>query len=446
MGGIMIEVLKELVREKRVLILGFGREGKSTYHMLQIVGGYESLTIADKNAITDSVEATLLTGDAYQQTLNDYDIVFKSPGIVLEQEYESYTCHILSQTEVFFRRYREQIVGITGTKGKSTTTTLLYHILKEAGKDVVLAGNIGIPAFDIVKDITPDSIIVFEMSCHQLEYMTTSPRIGILLNIHEEHLDHYGTMEKYVAAKENVYRHQQSGDILFCNKQCLPAKGTCAGNVVEISCEAGSDIRLKGEQIECDEVTYDIPVYDIGLIGHHNYFDIAFVYGVAKEYGITDEAFTSGLCTYETLPHRLQFVGIYGGVRFYDDSISTICDTAIQALESVPGVETILLGGMDRGIDYTELIDYLNESPVPNIILMEDTGKRILKEINARPHFRDTSRLFLVEHLEDAVKKAKEVTRPGKSCVLSPAAASYGIFKNFEERGERFQEFVRVME
>lgn len=163
----MIEVLKELIQKKRVLILGFGREGKSTYHMLQTVGGYESLTIADKNEIKDEVEAALLIGDAYQQTLNDYDIVFKSPGIVLEQEYSSYTCHILSQTEVFFRRYREQIVGITGTKGKSTTTTLLYHILKEAGKDVVLAGNIGIPAFDIVKDITPDTIIVFEMSCHQ---------------------------------------------------------------------------------------------------------------------------------------------------------------------------------------------------------------------------------------------------------------------------------------
>lgn len=441
----MIEVLKELIQKKRVLILGFGREGKSTYHMLQTVGGYESLTIADKNEIKDEVEAALLIGDAYQQTLNDYDIVFKSPGIVLEQEYSSYTCHILSQTEVFFRRYREQIVGITGTKGKSTTTTLLYHILKEAGKDVVLAGNIGIPAFDIVKDITPDTIIVFEMSCHQLEYMTTSPRIGTLLNIHEEHLDHYGTMEKYVAAKENIYRHQQSGDILFCNKQCLPAQGTCNGTVVEISCEAGSDIVLNGEQIQYHGAAYDIPVYDIGLIGHHNYFDIAFVYGVAKEYGILEEAFTAGLCSYETLPHRLQFVGIYGGVRFYDDSISTICDTAIQALESVPGVETILLGGMDRGIDYTELIDYLNESSVPNIILMEATGKRILEEINARPHFHDISRLILVEHLEDAVIKAKEVTRPGRSCVLSPAAASYGIFKNFEERGERFQELVKQM-
>lgn len=441
----MIEVLKELIQKKRVLILGFGREGKSTYHMLQTVGGYESLTIADKNEIKDEVEVALLIGDAYQQTLNDYDIVFKSPGIVLEQEYSSYTCHILSQTEVFFRRYRERIVGITGTKGKSTTTTLLYHILKEAGKDVVLAGNIGIPAFDIVKDITPDTIIVFEMSCHQLEYMTTSPRIGILLNIHEEHLDHYGTMEKYVAAKENIYRHQQSGDILFCNKQCLPAQGTCNGTVVEISCEAGSDIVLNGEQIQYHGAAYDIPVYDIGLIGHHNYFDIAFVYGVAKEYGILEEAFTAGLCSYETLPHRLQFVGIYGGVRFYDDSISTICDTAIQALESVPGVETILLGGMDRGIDYTELIDYLNESSVPNIILMEATGKRILEEINARPHFHDISRLILVEHLEDAVIKAKEVTRPGRSCVLSPAAASYGIFKNFEERGERFQELVKQM-
>ena len=146
----MLETMRNCIRNKKVLILGFGREGKSTYKLIEKAGGYERLAIADLNPITDTLAENVLiiTGEDYQKSLNDYDVVFKSPGIVLEQEIGTYTCEIVSQTELFFRRFRNQIIGITGTKGKSTTTTLLYHVLKEAGVKCVLAGNIGIPAFD----------------------------------------------------------------------------------------------------------------------------------------------------------------------------------------------------------------------------------------------------------------------------------------------------------
>lgn len=444
----MLETIKNCIKDKKVLILGFGREGKSTYKMLEKAGGYESLAIADLNPITDTLKenVTLITGKDYQAALNDYDVVFKSPGIVLEHEFDNYTCSIVSQTELFFQRFRNQIIGITGTKGKSTTTTLLYHVLKEAGIPCVLAGNIGIPAFDIAEEVGKDTIICFEMSSHQLEYMTVSPKTAVLMNIHEEHLDHYGTMEKYVAAKERIYRNQLEGDELICNIEILPKENTCKSQVISIGYEgSNSDIQV-GEKWIFDkkqEKTFEIPVSEIKLIGIHNYYDIGVVYRLIQRFFISDTVFAQALKTYEPLPHRLQYIGTVDGIKYYDDSISTICDTTIQALTSLKDTDTVIIGGMDRGIDYQELIMFLSSHQVPYIILMEATGKRIYREIKENyPDFQGVERIYPVEHLEDATALAKKLTRQGRSCVMSPAAASYGIFKNFEERGEVFAKLV----
>ena len=458
----LLNHLHDLIKDKEILILGFGREGRSTLNRILEVGDAASITIADGNealTLPAAMEITTLSGDKksvstegislltgihYMDSLDDYDIVFKSPGVVLPKAADDYPCLITSQTEVFFEVYREQIIGITGTKGKSTTSTLLYHILRESGMDTVLAGNIGIPFFDILEQITPASRIVCELSCHQLEYIHVSPHIAILLNIHEEHLDHYGSMERYVHAKQQIYLHQKENDLLFCGLDVLPAKGTCRSHIFTVSDRfASCDVTLTGTRIRFESGDYRIPASEIRLLGHHNHLDIAFDYGVCHELGVDDESFTKALISYEPLPHRLRLIGSLDGVRYYDDSISTICDTAIQALKSIPSPGSILIGGMDRGIDYSELIEYLSVDSVPHIILMEATGKRIYEEIkNSYPAFHDPDRLHLVEHLSDAVELAKKVTTPGSACILSPAAASYGIFKNFEERGDAFLDLV----
>ncbi|MDO5425435.1 MAG: UDP-N-acetylmuramoyl-L-alanine--D-glutamate ligase [Eubacteriales bacterium] len=439
----MIEALRELVQGKRVLILGYGREGRATWNLLKRAGGYERIAIADRNTNTMEPGVEMLVGEDYLAQMEDFDLVFKSPGIVLPRPLSEYRCAFVSETEVFFRYYRDRIVGITGTKGKSTTTSLLYHILKEAGKDCIIAGNIGIPAFDMVDRIGPETAIVFEMSCHQLEFLTVSPRIAVLLNIHEEHLDHYGTMEKYVAAKQNIFRHQKAGDLFFCGEQCLPQEPVAAHLVKVGDGTDTADVELQNKTIVYGSRRYVIDPDRTPLLGHHNYYDIAFVYAICQEFGISDEAFTAALSTYQTLPHRLQFLGTKNGVKYYDDSISTIGDTTIQALKTLPDTDTVLIGGMDRGIDYGDLIGYLSDSEVPHIILMEQTGKRIYQEIMRYwPDFKGRERLILVDHLKTAVRRAAEVTREGHSCVLSPASASYGIFKNFEERGEVFARYV----
>lgn len=439
------QTLYQLIYGKRVLLLGFGREGRSTLSLMREVGGYRSITIADQQTVTlpEGVEAELLCGAAYQDSIDEYDVVFKSPGIVLKRPFESYKAVITSQAEFFLSVYGRQTIGVTGTKGKSTTATLLYHTLKTAGVDCVLLGNIGIPPFDRVEEMTGETMVVMELSCHQLEFTRFAPHTAVLLNVYEEHLDHYGTVEKYRLAKENIYRWQEEGDYLLCNTECLPKDGTCKSSVISVSGDGSdADVRVGNGVITLkDGTVYTIPS-DIRLLGHHNAFDIAMVYALANRACIGDETFTKALKTYEPLPHRLQPVGEYGGIRFYDDSISTIGETTINALETLKDTDTVLIGGMERGIDYSVLTRYLATSAVPHVILMEATGKRIFEETMAlSPNAPE--RFVMVEHLEDAVKLAKEITAKGKVCLLSPAAASYGIFKNFEERGDRFQELVK---
>lgn len=478
----MIDHIRKRIENKKVLILGFGREGKSTLKLFLEAGGAKELAVGDLkefsrkdlaylNEETAKVQAAgfeeinFICGPDYQKAMDDYDLVMKSPGIVLERPVEEYKAEILSQMQLIFEVYRDRIIGITGTKGKSTTTTLLYHILKESGAPAVLAGNIGIPVFDIVHKIEKDSLLILELSCHQLEYMTVSPKRGVLLNIYEEHLDHYGTMEKYVASKEKIYENQMPGDLLYVHPSVAPGgdgyRGTCIFVEAEdegdkerlcgkedvsdkaVNIKSKASVILRGCHIFYGQRDFKIPVEKISLLGTHNYLDIAFVYGMCCDLGISDEQFEAGLISYVPLPHRLQYIGTVDGVAYYDDSISTIDETTIQALNTIGNADTVLIGGMDRDISYVNLEEYLASSKVAHIILMEATGKRIYREIMENmPDFAGKDRLYVVEHLQDAVALAKEITKKGGSCILSPAAASYGIFKDFEKRGECFKKLV----
>lgn len=533
----LIQTLREKIKDKKVLILGFGREGKGSLSAVERAGGYALLAISDKREIGEEeirehfqgeILPTLISGEKYLEAVKDYDLVLKSPGIVLEQEAYKKAL-ITSQTEIFLEVYKNQVIGITGTKGKSTTTTLIYHILKESGKEAVLLGNIGIPAFDKIDEIKEDTNIVFELSCHQLENGKVSPHIGIYLNVFPEHLDHYKTFAAYQLAKENIYKHQTKEDRLYCGSSVIPREGEYQGKLtviydfnrgdekafpqVEINRNSDFSVRkneeplsgfekvLSYEEIDCNEKikekekieqrtldtnkkekaleinnknalaeylisqkekgklqesfiksqtithgekSFTITEEEISLKGYHNLFDIAVAFAVCSDLGVNENEFLSALKTYQTLPHRLEYFGTFDGIKFFDDSISTIPATTIAALETIKDTDTILIGGMDRGIDYSPLIDYLCISKVPNIILMEYTGARIYDEIKTgNMELYNSERLILVDDLTEAVKKAKEITRKGHSCIMSPAAASYGIFKNFEERGEVFKLLVK---
>lgn len=443
-----IKHIKDLTENKSICILGFGREGRATLDILSEYCDPSSVAIADINSIDPAAsglsgDIKLICGNDYQKSLDEFDIVFKSPGIVLEKQPDELKCTITSETQVFFEVYREQIIGITGTKGKSTVTSLIYHILKTSGKKCCIAGNIGIPVFNIVKDMDSETLVVCELSCHQLEYMTVSPAAAVFLNLYEEHLDHYGSMERYYNAKKNIYLYQDEEDCLLINSDIAPKDED--GLVFAISDkDPEADIYVSGGVVELrfSGESYTIPADRIKLLGTHNHFNIAAAYFMTSPFVSTEE-FDKALCSFDPLAHRLEYVGTFRGIRWYDDSISTACATAVEAVKSVPDAGTILIGGMDRGIDYSPLTEFLGASDV-NVICMETSGKRVY-DMMCGSASEDTGRIRYVPHLEDAVNLAADITPAGKSCVLSPAAASYGIFKNFEERGDAFKKLVKAL-
>lgn len=440
----MITEICAKLNNKKILLLGYGKEGKSTYEFIRKYFPLLELGIYDKNEIKDPLEhVTLHRGSSYEELLDDYDLIIKSPGIVFHSKNSKDFNKLTSQTDLFLEFYKEQTIGITGTKGKSTTTTLLYHVLKTAGRNVLLAGNIGIPVFDIIENIKPESLVVYEMSSHQLEYVKHSPHIGLHLNIYQEHLDHYGTFEKYALAKENIYKYQQKGDLLLYNKEFLnPDKNAEADRITISNTSEDADLVIKDNQIFFQGSCLEIHEDEMLLIGHHNIYNIGAAYGIAKYLGVSEEEFYEAVKTFKPLPHRLEYVGEVSGVKFYNDSISTICETTIQAVMSLKNVDSVILGGMDRGIEYQPLVDFLIESDIRNFILMPDTGLRISKLIQNSDKKEKKHQIFMVSNVQEAVKVAKKETVKGKTCLFSPAAASYGFFKNFEERGEVFKSLV----
>lgn len=449
------------IKNKAIAILGLGKEGISTLKLILRTGGYKSLAIADlkeqnlsflyditeesspfTKASFDTAVKEINThyGEDYQKTLNNYDIIFKAPGVVLETSVD--IDKISSSMQVFCEYYKEQIIGITGTKGKSTTSSLLYHILKKNGFSCLLAGNIGIPVFDILDDIKKDTSIILEMSCHQLEYMTVSPKIGILLNLHEEHLDHYSSYEAYCMAKYRLFKNMdETSYFIGCTdtkQENIPE--TISSNFISYVKEnKDTDIKVDKSGFHYRNRYFPVPD-DLPLIGIHNIYNIAAIYPIMEKFHIEFDAFIHSLYSFQPLPHRLEFIGRFQGIDFYDDSISTMGDSTMNAVNSVKNTGSVLIGGMDRGIDYSDLIDFIIKNPNYIYILMEATGKRIHSEIKAKNKLTDN--ILLVDHLETAVKKAFQLTPKGKACILSPAAASYGIFRNFEHRGEVFKTLV----
>ncbi len=430
----MLEVKRNKLKKfenKSILIWGFGKEGQSTLAFLKEKVENCKITILDDRVIEceDSSVNVLQSTD-----FNHYDWIFKSPGIVISTNDFPFS-KLVSQTSVFVDVFKERIIGITGTKGKSTTSTLMAHVLKEGNKKVVLVGNIGVPCFDVWDQMDKDTWAVFEMSCHQLEFIQSSPHISVLLNLYPEHLDHYENFDAYCDAKKNIFRYQSKEDYLFIDFQHTPTQGN--QKIVECSLEEDADIFPVGET--CAMVMgEEIEFPKSSLIGKHNHYNAAIVYAISRQIGISKDVFMRAYQTFKPLAHRLESIGVIQGIHFIDDSISTIPQSTIEAIKSLKEVDSVLIGGMDRGIDYSQLIQFLIESDVSVIILMYESGKRIAKEwIEGKKQF------FCVKDLNEAVHVAKLKTKKGKICLLSPAAASYGDFKNFEQRGDKFKELVR---
>ena len=424
----MIDSICRRLNGKRILIAGFGREGKSTLRFLQKYMPDAIVGITDRNESAfqdvDKERYTLYFGDDYLKASSDYDVVIKTPGISVKDVDIDFS-KITSQTDLFLEAYHNQVIGITGTKGKSTTSTLIYHLLKESGNDVILAGNIGIPILDCVDDINERTIVVYELSAHQLQFINKSPHVGILLNVFEEHLDHFGTFEKYKEAKVNVLRYMSDGDFAIVNQSIANGQQSTVAHCIDFD--------------NADFDDYNINWEDIPLLGEHNRRNVKAALCACKSYGLSLESLIPHLYTFKSLEHRQEFVGTFKDVKFYNDSISTIPQATIAALKTIKNVNFLLLGGFDRGIDYEPLVTYLKENTLPYILITGQAGQTIKTKLQAAGY---NGNILEYNDMQSAFEIIRELAKSDDVCLLSPAAASYNRYKNFEERGRVFKDLA----
>ena len=456
----MLEKLLNYLDNKKILILGFGKEGESSYLFLRKHFPEKKLEIVDKNMnlltdkpyLLEDINVEVVLGEDYFRDIDYFDIVLKTPGISLKDfDISKFENKITSQLELLLEFVPCYTIGITGTKGKSTTSSLIYQMIKDQGKDVMLLGNIGEPIFNDIDDMKKDTILVLELSSHALEFVKKSPNIAILLDIYEEHLDHYSSMEKYIEAKFNVAKFQSKNDIFIYNASNKYMqefnfnykKSDYA--IIEEDSELSKTLNLKSDNyvlINEDRIYFNkTKLFDsklnMQLKGKHNENNVLFVLTVAKILNLNMEKAKNTIENFKNLEHRMEFVAEINDVKYYNDSIATIPEATINAVDALKNVNTLLVGGKDRGVELDSLYEYLKKSNIENIICLPKTGEYVYNSL------KDTNKkCYLVKDMPEAVKLAKEVTKPNTICLLSPAASSYGYFKNFEERGKIYKECV----
>ncbi len=435
-------------QDNNILILGFAREGESVLKFLREKFPRKKITIWDQASkekiLPDRLE--IVNGDSNIQAIFDvgdwlklsdwdnFDVIIKSAGIPVKNLPKTILSKLTSETEMFFDLCPGVIVGITGTKGKSTTSSLIYDILKAAGKKVVLLGNIGKPALDYLADGDKKTTFVFELSSHQLQTLKKSPHIAVLLNIFPEHLDFYENFADYINAKANITKFQSENDYLIFNSDDQQTKKIADSSSAKLNPLGQDDLILARELSQGSK-----------LLGEFNLSNIAAAVKVTELFQVSKTITKKAIKDFQPLEHRLEPVGTYQGITFYNDSLATIPEATIAALDTLgDDVETIFLGGFDRGVDYQSLVKRLRQSQVHNLILFPTTGSKIWDTIMSQdPTAARRFKHFSVQNMADGVKLAYQYTTKGKIALLSCASTSFNLFKDYRDRGDQFKKYVQ---
>lgn len=374
---------------RSVCILGYGKEGKITEKYIKKNHPGLKIGILDES----------LDGN-YLEKQKEFDLAVKTPGISKAKVKIPY----VTATNIFFSQNQNLTIGITGSKGKSTTASLIYEILKTAGKKVRLIGNIGNPMLKVLLEkVDPDEIFVIELSSYMLEDIEYSPNIALILNLFPEHMDYHGGVGNYYEAKKNIFKFQKRGD-------------------------------LRVEHPFTEKISFKKS--EILLLGAHNLKNIQVAVKVVRILNISDMDIKKTVINFKPLSHRLEFVGEFKGVKFYDDAISTTPESTIMAIKSLDNIGTVFLGGKDRGYDFRKLEKVLRLYNIKNIVLFPESGDRILKSNKG-------FNILKTQSMEEAVKFAFQNTPKGQICLLSTASPSHSLWKNFEEKGNLFQRLIK---
>jgi len=437
-----------MFKHKKILICGMAKSGQSAARLLAQLGAYVSVQDM-KTEIEwtyNHVEVGLETylGQNPDDIVHIFDLIIISPGISVYapfvQKAEELGIPVWGEAELAYRLCPCPMLAITGTNGKTTVTTLVGEILKLHNSGTVVGGNIGIPLTELVTTLAEENIVVAEISSFQLETIAAfKPTISAVLNMTEDHLDRHRTMENYIAMKSRIFENQNENDICVLNYDIeITRTMKPPGHTVFFSTK---EILQQGVFLQDG--------YIIGKIGQHEQkiAQIATLKimpenalaasAIALCAGVSAEIIARGLRSFRGVPHRLEHIATLNGVEYYNDSKATNTDAAIKAIEALQGPIILIGGGSDKDTDFTSWVQTFGEK-VTNLIVLGETTQKIVDTCKKLGF----TRYEITFSLQEAVARAKALAKPGHKVLLSPACASFDMFKNFEERGEIFKEAV----
>jgi UDP-N-acetylmuramoylalanine--D-glutamate ligase len=431
----------------KIAIVGFDVEGKATYDYLVALGGHE-ITVCDQNtAVQLPAGVASQLGDSYLDGLDAYDVIVRTPGLhpyLIIEKNPGVEERITSHINLFYGGTpTRNIIGVTGTKGKGTTSSLITAILHAAGKDVHLGGNIGVPPLTFVRDLNEDSYVVLELSSFQLIDCRYSPQVGVCLMIAAEHLNWHADMSEYVAAKEQLFAHQQTDDVAVYNADndlSYQIASAGLGQTVPYMSAPGAAVENGIITIDGQDI---VDVTELKLLGKHNWQNACAAVTAVWQAGIQDAEVIRGvLKEFSGLPYRLEFVRELDGVKYYNDSFGTTPETAIVAIEAFEEPKIVILGGSDKGADYAELARTVASEDVRKVVLIGEQAERIQKAL-ADVGFTDV--IAGGATMKEIVDTTRSAAEPGSVVLLSTACASFDMFENYKDRGNQFNDAVKVL-
>jgi UDP-N-acetylmuramoylalanine--D-glutamate ligase len=425
----------------KVAILGYGVEGRAASAYWQKLG--HEVTVHDANAallLLDGMSGVI--GTNYLDNLDGYDLIVRQQSI--HPRVISVSTPVTSVIREFMAKSPAPIIGVTGTKGKGTTSTLIKMILDKAGKRTWLAGNIGVVPLDFLDQITPDDYVILELSSSQLIDVTQSPEVAVGLMIVPEHLNWHTSLDEYYEAKGNIFRFQKPNDVAIYhgrNETSVRLAALSPGHRRPYLIEPGaivSDgaIRIK-DRVICQ-------VDEVGLVGPHNLENVCAA--VTATWSITQgdvKATREAITSFTGLPHHIEHIANIAGIGYYDDSFSTTPEAAIAALVSFPQAKIAILGGSDKGIGFDELGQAVEDNNVIHALLIGATAAKIATALDKAGYHHYT--IVDWKGMDSLVQTASQLSEPGDIVLMSPGCASFGLFDNYKQRGENFQAAVRKL-
>lgn len=429
----------------KIAVIGFNTEGQASYEYFRAHG--DEITICDQNAslaIPEGVEAQL--GPHYLDHLDKFDLIVRTPGLPPQHILAANPTvehKITSGTNEFLRAVTtKNIIGVTGTKGKGTTSTLIAKILEAAGKKVWLGGNIGVPVLGFIHDIKPDDWVVLELSSFQLIDLRYSPHIGVCLMIVPEHLNWHADLKEYTDAKQNLFANQTPEDtaIYFNENETSKALATASPGK-KIPYYASPGAYIEGGFIKIDNQAI-CQTNELKLLGEHNWQNVCAAVTATWQVTHNAEALKSALTSFTGLPFRLEFIRDFNNVAYYNDSFGTTPETAMVALQAIDKPKVIILGGSDKGASYEALAQTVINTNVRAVVVIGEIAPKITAALQAAGY---TAVFNGGKDMLTIVGTARQLAQPGDAVLLSTGAASFDLFKDYKDRGNQFTEVVQAL-